>query len=61
VVKVSLGEFIEVSSDQGTMSLISGLFSIAAICLYALIQSDAENDDDDSNSGGDGGLMQPVV
>ncbi|MFL0777863.1 MAG: hypothetical protein AB8A46_06595 [Prochlorococcus sp.] len=43
------------------MSLLSGLVSFAALGIFALFQSDAENDDDDSNSGGDGGLMQPIA
>ncbi|KGG30999.1 MULTISPECIES: hypothetical protein [unclassified Prochlorococcus] len=40
---------------------MSGVFSLAAMAIFAFLQSDAENDDDDSNSGGDGGLMQPVT
>jgi len=56
-----LGEFIDISSSQNSMGLVTGLFSLAVFFIYALIQTDAENDDDDSNSGGDGGLMQPVT
>ncbi|KGG24675.1 hypothetical protein EV12_2545 [Prochlorococcus sp. MIT 0701] len=56
-----MGEFTEIGSNQGIMGLMSGVFSLAAMAIFAFLQSDAENDDDDSNSGGDGGLMQPVT
>jgi len=59
--KSFLGEFIDISSSQSSIGVVTGLFSLAVFFIYALIQTDAENDDDDSNSGGDGGLMQPVT
>ena len=42
----------------GGLSLISALISAAALGVYALLQGDTGNDDDDSSPGG--GLMQPV-
>ena len=54
-----LGEVIDLSSDfGGGLSLVSGLISLVALGVFALIQSDTGNDDDDSTPGG--GLMQPV-
>ncbi len=55
-----LGEFIDLGSSDGYLSLLSGLVSVIAIGLYLLFERNAENDDDDSDSGG-GGLMQPVT
>jgi len=40
------------------VSLISVLVSILALGVFALLQGDTGNDDDDSTPGG--GLMQPV-
>ncbi|MEB3200219.1 MAG: hypothetical protein VKK62_06805 [Synechococcaceae cyanobacterium] len=45
-----------VSSGFG---FVSALVSVLAIGFFALTQSDAGNDDDDSTPGG--GLMQPVA
>tara|TARA_Y100001968_G_scaffold25772_1_gene20149 strand:- start:625 stop:873 length:249 start_codon:yes stop_codon:yes gene_type:complete len=55
----TLGEVIEVSTNQYGLSLFSGLISLLALGLYTVLTVDAGNDDDDSDSGG-GGLMQPV-
>ncbi len=55
----SLGEVIEISSNQYGLSLFSGLISLLALGVYTLLTFDTGNDDDDSDSGG-GGLMQPV-
>ena len=55
----TLGEVIEISSNQYGLSLFSGLISLLAIGVYTLLTVDAGNDDDDSDSGS-GGLMQPV-
>ena len=55
----TLGEVIEISSNQYGLSLFSGLISLIAIGVYTLLTVDAGNDDDDSDSGS-GGLMQPV-
>ncbi|MEY2644713.1 MAG: hypothetical protein RLZZ611_1362 [Cyanobacteriota bacterium] len=55
----SMGELIDLGSGlQGGYSLISGLVSILALGVFALLQGDTGNDDDDSSPGG--GLMQPV-
>lgn len=55
-----MGELIDVSGGlQGGFSLISGVISLLALGLYAVLQGRPENDDDDSNPGG--GLMQPVA
>jgi hypothetical protein len=54
-----MGEVIDLGSGlQGGYGLISGLVSILALGVFALLQSDTGNDDDDSTPGG--GLMQPV-
>jgi len=54
-----MGEVIDLGSGlQGGFSLISGLVSLIALGVFALLQTDTGNDDDDSTPGG--GLMQPV-
>ena len=54
-----LGEVIDLSSGFGSgLSLVSGLISLVALGVFALLQADTGNDDDDSTPGG--GLMQPV-
>jgi hypothetical protein len=45
----------------GGFSLLSGLVSLLAIGMYALLQRDAGNNNDDDDSGPGGGLMQPVA
>ena len=55
----TLGEVIEVSTNQYGLSLFSGLISLLALGVYTLLTVDPGNDDDDSDSGS-GGLMQPV-
>jgi len=55
----TLGEVIEISTNQYGLSLFSGMISLIALGIYTLITVDAGNDDDDSDSGS-GGLMQPV-
>ena len=55
----TLGEVIEISSNQYGLSLFSGMISVLALGVYTLLTVDAGNDDDDSDSGS-GGLMQPV-
>ena len=55
----TLGEVLEISTNQYGLNLFSGLISLLALGIYTLITFDAGNDDDDSDSGS-GGLMQPV-
>ena len=55
----TLGEVIEISTNQYGISMFSGLISLLALGLYTLLTFDTGNDDDDSDSGS-GGLMQPV-
>ena len=55
----TLGEVIEISSNQYGLSLFSGMISLLALGVYTLLTEDAGSDDDDSDSGS-GGLMQPV-
>ena len=55
----TLGEVIEISSNQYGLSIFSGMISLLALGIYTLLTVDTENDDDDSDSGS-GGLMQPV-
>ena len=54
-----MGEFIEVGAGPNLFNLMSGVFCVGALGLYALFQTD-QSDDDDSNGGGGGGLMQPI-
>lgn len=55
-----LGEVIDLGSSfgGGVLSLISSLVGLVALGVFALLQGDTGNDDDDSTPGG--GLMQPV-
>ena len=56
---LGLGDVIDISTGfGGGLSLISGLVSMVALGIFALLQGDTGNDDDDSTPGG--GLMQPV-
>ena len=56
----SVGELVDVGGAlQGGFGLVSGMVSLLALGLYALLQGDRENNDDDDNHGG--GLMQPVA
>ena len=55
----TLGEVIDISTNQYGLSLFSGMISLLALGIYTLLTVDAGNDDDDSDSGS-GGLMQPV-
>ncbi len=55
----TLGEIVEVSTNQYGLSFFSGIISLLALGIYTLMTVDAGNDDDDSDSGS-GGLMQPV-
>jgi len=54
-----LGDVIDISTGfGGGLSLISGLVSARALGIFAILQGESGNDDDDSTPGG--GLMQPV-
>ena len=55
----TLGEVIDITTNQYGLSLFSGMISLIAIGVYTLLTVDTGNDDDDSDSGS-GGLMQPV-
>ena len=56
----TLGEVIEISTNQYGISLFSGIISLLALGIYTFLTVDTGNDDDDSDSGS-GGLMQPVI
>ena len=56
---ITLGEVIEISTNQYGLSLFSGFISLLALGIYTILTVDTGNDDDDSDSGS-GGLMQPV-
>jgi hypothetical protein len=45
-------------ASGGGLGLVFSLVALAALGVYALLQEDTGNDDDDSTPGG--GLMQPV-
>jgi hypothetical protein len=54
-----MGEIVDLSTGLGSsLNIISGLASVAALGIFALVQ-DGNDDDDDSTPGG--GLMQPVA
>jgi hypothetical protein len=53
-----LGEFIDPISSA-PFGLYGSLIGAAALGVFALVQGDTENDDDDSTPGG--GLMQPIA
>ena len=55
----TLGEIVEISTNQYGLSIFSGMISLLALGVYTLLTEDAGSDDDDSDSGS-GGLMQPV-
>ena len=55
----TLGEVIEITTNQYALSLFSGMISLLALGIYTILTVDTGNDDDDSDSGS-GGLMQPV-
>jgi hypothetical protein len=55
-----MGELIDVGRNStGALQLVSTVVSVLALGLYALLQGNGRNDDDDSGPGG--GLMQPVA
>jgi hypothetical protein len=56
-----MGEVMDLGSGfaGGGLSLISSLVGLIALGVFALLQGDTGNDDDDSTPGG--GLMQPVA
>ncbi len=56
-----MGEIIDISSSQPSFSLLSGFISLLALAIYALLQGSIENDDDDSDNGPGGGLMNPII
>lgn len=55
----SLGEFIDPITSSASLGLYGSLVGAAALGMFAIWQSDSENDDDDSTPGG--GLMQPIA
>ena len=61
-----MGEVINASSGfaagmGGGFSLVSGVMSLLALGVYALLQGDTGNNNDDDDSSPGGGLMQPVA
>ena len=61
-----MGEVIEAGSSfasglGGGFSLVSGVVSLLALGLYAILQGDTGNNNDDDDSSPGGGLMQPVA
>ena len=61
-----MGEVISASSGfagglGGGLSLVSGVVSLLALGVYALLQGDTGNNNDDDDSSPGGGLMQPVA
>ena len=57
-----MGEVFELSSGiPGSLSLVSGIVSLAAFSLYVLTQVNTGNNNDDDDSSPGGGLMQPVA
>lgn len=59
--ELAMGGIAELGSGfSGGFSLVSGVVSLLALGLFALVQADTGNNDDD-DSGPGGGLMQPVA
>ena len=61
-----MGELIDASAGfagglGGGFSLVSGVVSLLALGVYALLQGDTGNNNDDDDSSPGGGLMQPVA
>ena len=57
-----MGEVIGAGSGLGGgFSLVSGVVSLLAIGMYALLQPGPGTNNDDDDSGPGGGLMQPVA
>jgi len=61
-----VGELIDASSGfagglGGGFSLVSGVVSLIALGVFALLQGDTGNNNDDDDSSPGGGLMQPVA
>ena len=55
-----MGEVIDLGTGlQGGYGLISGVLSLLALGIYALLHGESGNNDDDDSTPG-GGLMQPV-
>lgn len=54
-----MGEFIDPITSSASLGLYGSLVGAAALGMFAIWQSDSENDDDDSTPGG--GLMQPIA
>jgi hypothetical protein len=54
-----MGELIEVAGATQNSLLLPAFLGVLGLGFFALVQSDAGNDDDDSSPGG--GLMQPVA
>jgi len=59
LIVLTLGEVLDITTNQYGLNIFSGLISLLALGLYTILTVDAGNDDDDSDSGS-GGLMQPV-
>jgi hypothetical protein len=57
---IVLGSGYAAGFGAGGFSLVTGVVSLLALGLYALLQGDTGNNDDDDSSPG-GGLMQPVA
>ncbi len=54
-----MAEFIDPIATGSSFGLLGSLVGVVALGVFALWQSDSENDDDDSSPGG--GLMQPIA
>ena len=54
-----MGEYVDIGNYSAGSGLFSAFLSLIALALYAFIQEDAGNDDDDSD--GNGGLMEPIT
>ncbi len=55
-----MGEFIELGTTSSPIGLVSVLFCLSALGLFAVFQTGPSDDDDSNGGGGGGGLMQPI-
>lgn len=57
-----MGELIDLGTGlQNGFGLVSGVVSVLALGIYALVTGGRENNNDDDDSSPGGGLMQPVA
>lgn len=56
-----MGEFLAPASADLSLQLVFGIGCIVELGIYPLLQPGEGSDDDDNNTSGGEGLMQPVA